>query len=304
MKRDLIDEIPLKEVSLNSIRVKENLKAILIGVQNYDGVLERNLAFAKNDADHFAEFLKKQWHVPEKNIFLFSGRVTAAEAIPKIRQICMEMKQDENLLFYFSGHGIDTLGNSSLLFSDYYTETGLLGLEILNEWFKECSAKLKIRIFDACHSGQVFSRGLSTYTPRKLKKQIDEILDMRQDEFERFVNSEQMIFSTRGISESEEAARSRGVYINDYFLIKEDGWITFCGCDIDESCFQLDDIESSVFSYCLLKGLEGRAKRGNIFFLEDLKIYVCSRVPYIMSLYGERQNPKYMCEVQRNVIVE
>ncbi|MDO4961229.1 MAG: caspase family protein [Eubacteriales bacterium] len=84
------------------------------------------------------------------------GRVTARELASAIRDFASMLKEEDTLIFYFSGHG----NYNELIFSDMgLTLNSVLG----------CIDKLicrnKIVILDCCHSGDFSTSGLSSVSP-------------------------------------------------------------------------------------------------------------------------------------------
>lgn len=264
--------------------LKKGLKAIIIGVEKYTHYPVRcYLPGAKGDALRIAEFLQKDWGMKPEDVHVFTGdeengAVDYQKTLDEIRRICAdEVSSDNNLLFYFAGHGTEINGDSYLLMSDYASHLNpkerenKIKMQILNDIVKECQAKIKIRIFDCCHCGETIVR--------------DGLDDMAVEE----VMTERML---------------------DDFMGKGNGWITFCSCNVNESAY--DIAGHGIFTDALLEGLRGKARRGEgNLYIEDLKIHVCNVVPPRAKQcedryrkYDGEQHPQYKCEIDGNILVE
>lgn len=299
---------PVLEADPDAVRLKKGLKAIIIGVEKYLlGKGKNDLPGAAGDAEALAEFLEKDWGLPQENIYKFIGTVNYKDVVDEIRKICESLTDRNNLLFYFAGHGEEIGGHSSLLMTDTSvvvensTPVFLNGIPLddLNAILRKCRAKTKVRIFDACHCGQRFSRELE-----ELAKQEG----MTEEKMKAFLEDESSWIerpTERSLENESEDFKPATRDMMEEFLVRETDWITFCACNVNECSYDLPWLGHGVFTYYLIKGLKGTARRGNgPMHIEDLKIYVCNLVPKMMAHFGRAQHPQYQCEIQKNVIVE
>lgn len=261
----------------NEVRYPKELHAIIIGINEYEmDNGERDLKCPRNDAIALARFLYDEWNVSTSNIHLFVEHTTGDYLRAAIETICESMTENDNLLFYFSGHGMEMDGHSYLVTTDaaFLPKIGavnFISLSWLNKIIKKCKANVKVRIFDACQCGERFGKVI------KAGQEPEGLL------------TEKM---TRGMM--------------DEFLGRGNNWITFCSCNIDEYSFELPALGHGIFTYFLLEGLKGGAKYGRKKLqIEDLKQYICENVLKASVEYlGTAQTPQYQCEMQVNVIME
>lgn len=224
--------------------ILDSVYAIIIGVEDYSNVdYFDSLTYSGKDAQNITDLILNQWGVDSKKVYLFnqSGDTTYKTIRPVLDSVIPNLTEDDNLFFYFSGHGDEVNGNSFLILSDT-TENNLsdkyenaIELSELNDLFKQCEAKIKFRIFDACKCGQSFSKGkIKSMTPK-----------LKSDMF------------------------GSGI-----------GWITFTSCNITESSYEDPQFQNGTFTHFLIEGMRGKAKRGQgKMHIEDLKIYVFDNVP-------------------------
>ncbi|MDI9215598.1 caspase family protein [Clostridium tertium] len=173
LKRDIFSNIfGYEEVnhSVDAKSIQSFLHAIIIGVNDYSKVeFFESLTYSSKDAQDIANFIHNQWGVKADNIHLFNTEnSTNNDVIEKeLTEIINRLEEEDNLLFYFSGHGDEVNGKSFLILSDTVEDPingkyeNAISLENLNKLFKGCKAKIKFRIFDACRCGQSFSKGKS-----------------------------------------------------------------------------------------------------------------------------------------------
>ncbi|MBQ0001098.1 MAG: caspase family protein [Clostridiales bacterium] len=263
----------------NEIRFGKELHAILVGVNEYD--MENgmhNLSCPVNDVNAFSAFLQDYWDVSRSNIHMLTeGEANTCDYILSVLEsVCESLDEEDNLLFYFSGHGMELDGHSYLLPSDTHCEKGymfsnLIPLSEVNRIIKECRAGVKVRIFDACQCGERFSKAIKS-----------------------------------GVEPETEVTEQMSELMMEEFMGSGTDWITFCSCNVDEYSYEIPSLGHGIFTYMMLEGLKGGAKYGmKKMQIEDLKQYVCENVPKIAAEHmGVSQHPQYQCEVQYNIVME
>lgn len=139
--------------------------AIIIGVSKYDNFV--NLNQCKNDAIAIRELLSKSkkyddiLYINESNKSTKSGAIF--DELDRFIKKNSGKKIDE-LLFYFSGHGI-TLENEFYYCTTNTNEDRINSTSILNKnldsIIKQLSPKLYVKIIDACESGSAYIKGIN-----------------------------------------------------------------------------------------------------------------------------------------------
>jgi len=86
---------------------------------------------------------------------------TFSNILANIKLISETAEENENIFFYFAGHGKDINGEPVLLPSDYRDQAGLktaIKIEDVKKELANSKAKFKLLVFDSCHSGAVKGR--------------------------------------------------------------------------------------------------------------------------------------------------
>ena len=137
--------------------------AVIVGVGRYTSM--PSLKFTDDDAYRFYSFLKSPegGALPDNQIaVLVDEDATRANILSTMRQYFMKADENDVVLFYYSGHGIE----GAFLPVDYDGYNNKLRHEEIKQVFKESKAKHKLCIADACHSGTLnYSSNLAAKGP-------------------------------------------------------------------------------------------------------------------------------------------
>lgn len=314
-----------------SINLKENLTAIIIGISEYPGSGDENdhskdLPGAQNDALILADFLITKWEIPERQIHLLTGNVTQKEVSACIRTVCNSLQGKDNLLFYFSGHCSlgkgKGKGKSYMIFSNTHTSDGInysnvLSLYFINQTLLKCKARIKLRIFDCCHSGENFNSLEEYFHP----DESAEFFGTSRGLLDFFKKKKKDTSETNSVSFKEEPQPFvMTEELRNELIQNQKGWVTFCSCDLNETSEEFGTSRENMrglFSTYLIKGLQGDAIRSEdgILYIEDLKLYIYQsmlddyyRMPYFLTEKGHQprkpQHMQYQCSLSGNLIVE
>ncbi|WP_164038193.1 caspase family protein [Serratia marcescens] len=144
--------------------------AIVIGVSNY--ILQPELSASKNDA----RLIKSVLNLSEEytDILYIENETNTRQVKSKLSEFIAEHSEKEvdELLFYFSGHGLFDGSDFHYIMSDFdarkIKSTSLENSE-LDIMMKSLNPKLTVKIVDACNSGVSYIKD-----PTALSKHIDE----------------------------------------------------------------------------------------------------------------------------------
>ena len=135
--------------------------ALLIGVDDYGDPGISKLKVCSGDVQAIYGLLTANDYKPDHiRLLLSPGESTQlptrAEILSALTSIAQTAGEDDFLLFYFSGHGISKDGEAFLLPSDTrYTALAdtAISLSRVKKIIQDSSARAKVIILDACHSG-------------------------------------------------------------------------------------------------------------------------------------------------------
>ncbi len=138
---------------------------LVVGVNDY-GPNIRGLKYAVSDAAKLYKTLTDPGvdGVPQDHFRLLTtdattpeSRPTRANIVKNLRELIQKAQPNDQFWFYFAGHGKDFDGASYLLPCDFdianIEGTGLRIKHVRDLLDKECKARQKLVVVDACHSG-------------------------------------------------------------------------------------------------------------------------------------------------------
>ncbi|MCC5945899.1 MAG: caspase family protein [Bernardetiaceae bacterium] len=133
-----------------------------VGIADYrsEGM---NLRYSDDDAYRIYAYFKscEGGGVPDANIKILVDEAAAkSNILQTMRSLFSQAKADDIVIFYFSGHGLD----GGLVPGDYHLRKALLSYEEIKAVFRDCTARTKICMIDACYAGSL-SHNSSTPSP-------------------------------------------------------------------------------------------------------------------------------------------
>lgn len=129
--------------------------AILVGVGSYS-YLNPQLQYVKSDLEEFRNFLLSNGGFD--TVFVLSDGVASANRVEDymFNVLPRELRPNDRLLFYFSGHGADVGGVGYMQFgaaTTDYDRTQYLEVTRTEQWSKRLPAKHVLFLIDACNAG-------------------------------------------------------------------------------------------------------------------------------------------------------
>lgn len=145
--------LPLLLLTTMTFAQKATTYAIVIGVADYQSI--NDLTYTTTDAQKVYTFLKSEagGAVPSNHIrFLINSKATKANILKEMKYIFGFAKPQDRVIFYFSGHG-----DTGLFCPHDIQPTGANALmhDDIKDIFKDCKARTKLCIADACRSGSI-----------------------------------------------------------------------------------------------------------------------------------------------------
>ena len=205
---------------------------LLVGVNQYqDRQHLPSLQYSALDCQGLGEALKEATaSLNAKEVIIHHDFISQRPLIADVRRSILRIVNSagpkDTILFYFSGHGIveSTTGEVVLCLADTQTKNLLttgLPLNTLLKQLSNCAASQQLVWLDACHSGGMTLRGTSKISLPNPSSQLVEVL-------------------------RHKAAESKGFY-------------ALLSCDRTQQSWEFPELGHGVFTYYLMRGLQGEA---------------------------------------------
>ena len=253
------------EINVNYLGIenKINLHLLAIGLDNYKNP-KYKLNYALSDATAFKQEIEKGSKSIFGNVkitFLKDADATRAKILQEFNMLKLNVKQNDVFIFYYAGHGVMSQDENSQFYIIPYDVTQLYGnQEILKT--KAVSAE-ELKTFS---------------TELKAQKQLF-ILDACQS------GGITKTLASRGATEEKaiaQLARSTGTY-----------WLTASGSE--QFATEFAELGHGVFTYAILKGLQGEADGGNKdkkITVKEISSFLNDKVPELSEKHkGSAQYP-------------
>jgi uncharacterized caspase-like protein len=208
---------------------------LLIGVDRYYDATLPALRYAAVDCQGVGAALAAATGTfPDREFLIHHDLVaetpTLARVETSLHQIVSQAQPQDTVLIYFSGHGVvePTTQQTVLCLQDTDREhllTTGLQIQVVLEMLGHCAAHSQLLWLDACHSGNL--NFIGTNRDRGESTRLNPIA--------------QLLASLR-----HQAALSRGFY-------------ALLSCDEGQQSWEFPDLGHGVFSYYLMRGLQGEA---------------------------------------------
>jgi uncharacterized caspase-like protein len=253
------------------LSLRDDARAVVIGINTYQDTRIRNLNFARADAEAVhAVLTNPEWgrFKPEHVTLLVDDAASQVGIKVAIEtQLANRARPDDTVFVYYAGHGApvsDLRGNEDG-YSDKYLvpadaradalrSTGI-SMDEINRWFGWIRARQVVFFFDSCYSGGAGGRsfevpGLSTRAATLV---------------------------------SDEYPREWG----------EEGRYIITACGAGQVSIEDDDLKQGIFTHYLLEGLQGKADADGdgLVTLDELFRYVSREVKQAATLRGGAMSP-------------
>ncbi len=199
-----IDDSKSDAQQLNPTSVR--IRAVVVGIAQYTHMPA--LRYTDDDAYQMNAFLRSPQGgaVPESQIRLLIDEDASYKAIlHALRTAASEADENDILLFYFSGHGVE----GAFLPVDFDGYNNLMAHTTIRDIIQNSKARHKIVVADACHAGNLFAQR----TPIHL------IVEKFYTAFENSKGGMALLLSSKGTEYSlEDSGLRSGIY--SHFLIK------------------------------------------------------------------------------------
>ena len=206
---------PVGEITSNS-KVNENqveidrspevkIWAVVIGVGRYKTMPV--LKYSDDDAYQYYAFLKSPegGALPDRQVrVLVDEDATRANIIATLKQVLMKADENDVIVFYFSGHGLE----GAFLPQDYDGNNNKLYHNEVRTILEQSKAKHKICIADACHSGSLLA----------MKQPVESVLNTFYRAFNDTSGGMALLMSSKGEEYSLEDQGLRSGIFSHYLI--------------------------------------------------------------------------------------
>ncbi len=266
--RDRIESNPaIIQIHSEAVHAHADLYILAVGISDYKNPGYK-LNYGRADAEAFVNTVEQRGKGIFKHIYkqtIFDSQASRGPIQAAFNHIQARARPEDGFLFYYAGHGVMSEGNEATSADFYivpYDVTRLYGHDELLKAQAISANELK----DLC-------------TGIKAQKQLI-ILDACQS------GGALESFALRGAAEEKailQLARSAGV-------------VVMAATGTEQFATEFNTLGHGVFTYALLKGLEGEADAGSSpdrkITVKELEAYINDRVPELTEKYrGTAQYP-------------
>jgi WD40 repeat protein len=206
---------PTETVPPISTQPRANIRALVIGIGNYQEDRIPKLEYAESDAKRFAEALKNPriGNIKAENIETMIGpRATKNRFETRARNLAGQTKPGETLIVYYSGHGApDPEKNQPWLVPWDADPNDLASSAIALEWLQTLplAGGNLVLILDSCFSGETGSRSVTVPNARPFGVQVKAPAT---------TGNVTVLSATSGSQSSFEGPSTNGGYFTTYLI--------------------------------------------------------------------------------------
>ncbi len=254
---ELADKLEQLNPSLIKSKSNKNRVALIIGIEKYEQTPAAN--FANLDAQYFYEYARKGFGIPKSNIkLLVDEDANLVKSISSINKwLPSKIKKNKTeLIIFFAGHGLASNNGEELYILPQDSDPDLLSRTALS----------RTELFEQ----------IITLSPKSVTMFMDTCYS--------------------GISRDEKmllaSARPIRIVANDQEGIPNNFTI-FTASKLDQISSGLEEVKHGIFSYYLMKGLEGEADSNQDKKITngELLAYMDENVSQKAAEQGREQNP-------------
>ena len=249
---------PLNPSNLNS-KISNNRVALIFGIENYSDTPKAQ--FANLDARYFYDYARKAFGIQKQNIKMLVDKDATFIETNKVITKWLRSKiveGESELVIFFAGHGLASVDGEELFLLSYDSDPDLLDITALS----------RTKLF----------KSILSFNPLSVTMFLDTCYS--------------------GVSRDEEmllaSARPVRVVANDDDETPNNFSI-FSASKLDQISSGLSQVKHGIFSYYLMKGLEGKADLNNNKQITngELLTYMDKKVSKKAAEQGRDQNPSF-----------
>ena len=130
---------------------------LIVAIENYNDPKEfSRVSFAEKDAKEVADAFIQLDANPDNMVFLLNGHATANSIEHNLIKMVEKAKENDRIVFYFSGHGLNIAGDNLLVPADAIYDRAkdmCVSINVILKHLTKAKSVQKILFLDCCHSG-------------------------------------------------------------------------------------------------------------------------------------------------------
>ena len=250
-----------------SVATNKNKVALIFGIEKYNQTPAAS--YANKDAQYFYEYAKSFWYPRAKYRALIDEKASLIESLGRVNKwLPAKIKNKTDLIIFFAGHGLASPDGKDLYLLSQDSDPDLLSRTALS----------RSELFEA----------ILKYDPKSVT----------------------MFFDTcySGISRDEKtllaSARPVRVVADETEESLPKNFTIFSASQLDQISSGIKDAQHGIFSYFLMKGLEGNAdiNKDNKITNGELLSYMDDKISIQASSLGREQNPSLTGDPNRVLV--
>lgn len=158
-KDNFIDDLPRKLESVPAVKPSNNNWLFVIGVEDYNGNTDK-VVYSSRSAELFRDTASKTIGINPSHIYSSIGDdATAGTIKTNLKRLISNVKEGDNIYFYYSGHGIPVPADNDPyilpkdIIPDYIADEDFFKLQNIYKMLSESKAKQIVAFVDSCFSG-------------------------------------------------------------------------------------------------------------------------------------------------------
>lgn len=141
-----------------NVRDGQRVFAVMVGISDYGGSGNNDLAFTDDDATDLAAALRQQGVLNPASVVLTNAEGTVEGIRRAVADVARQAGPDDLFMFFYSGHGQQVDTPASAIEPDGRNEVlavrdGEISDDQLAEWLAPVRARLTLVILDSCYAG-------------------------------------------------------------------------------------------------------------------------------------------------------
>lgn len=245
--------------------------ALIIATEIYQDTKIPTVQYASNDAEELASIITEHGYLAPNVTLMVNNSATKTRIESALRTRFYSLRKDDELLFFYAGHGFSSNGNNYITCYDTVLSdlpATSIPLQVLFSELHKSKCQKIVLFLDCCHSGVPINEGMR-----------DLLSDMTDKEFQGFCKDSR------------------------YHIV-------FSSCASDEVSYSSSSLKHGIWTYHVIEALKGTNRSlldRNVFLTAtSLQNHLSMEVPRTLRRTfngAERQTPRFWGNLSREAIL-